>query len=227
MATRPSQGRSPAHTVPAPRTAYGRELLRECLAVSGFLTVAADGQCIEAKPGRPSPLYLSAKALWKRPDLMAAIDEQLLALNSERSWDVVVGVAFGGIPHAVTLARRLGVPLVLWRGTQRSGDGLAGQVPEGAESALVVEDVVATGSSAAPAVAVLRRLIPTIRLTAIFTYGLDGIIARTRSVDVVTLFPITSVLDLLDADSRARTAVRYTDFQSRLAEEISAARGRP
>lgn len=225
MASRPPQQASLTHLATVPQTAFDRELLLECLAVSGFLTVAAEGKHIEVKAGRPSPLCLSVKALWKRPDLMASIDDRLFVLNSDRPWDVVVGVAFGGIPHAVALARRLKAPLVLWRGTERSGDRFAGPVPAGAESALVVEDVLATGSSAAPSVTALRKLVPAIRLTAIFTYGLDRIIAMTRSVDVVTLFPVDRVLDLLAVDPDVRLAVRYTDFQNRLAAEVLAAKG--
>jgi len=202
-----------------------QELLRECLAVSGFLAVAADDKYFEVKRGRLSPLYLSMKALWKRPDLVASIDEHLLAINSDRPWDVVVGVAFGGIPHAVTLARQLRAPLVLWRGNQGDGRQLAGDVPTSAQSALVVEDVLATGSSAEPSVAVLRSLVPVIRLTAVFTYGLDDLITATRSIDVSTLFQVDRLVDLLEIDTHGQLTVRYAEFRNRLKAEVLAARG--
>ncbi len=213
-------------TATSGQTDSDRELLRDFLAVNGFLTVADVGDHIEVKASRLSPLYLSVKALWKRPDLMAAIDEQLLAANSGRRWDVVVGVAFGGIPHATALARRLGSPLTLWDGNRPGGGRFVGEVPHGAESALVIEDVLATGSSAAPSLAELQGRVSFIRLAAVFTYGLDGIIAKARSVDVVTLFPVTCLLDLLDAKMREALGNRYAEFQNRLSAEIAGTGGR-
>lgn len=195
-------------------------VLRECMAVPGFFTTSQKSHKIDIKAGRSSPIYVSTKALWERVALMASIDERLQTLNSDTRWDIVVGVPLGGIPHAVALSRLLGVPLALWRDVPKRGSHLAGKLLHGVSAALVVEDVIATGSSAAPIIALLKAVVPTVRVTAVFTYGLDRSIASKYAVDVSTLFAVDSLVDLLDGDQREQVARPYVEFKENLSVEL-------
>ncbi|MDX8149892.1 phosphoribosyltransferase family protein [Lentzea sp. BCCO 10_0061] len=201
--------------------------MRDCLDVSGFLTLAEGDTYIEIRPGRESPMRISMKAAWTKPELMSAIDEQLLIINSDRSWDVVVGIPYGGVPHAVTLSRRLSVPLAIWRHESKNGSQFAGQIPHGAESALVVEDVLASGATASLCLAELRNNIPDVRVTAIFTYGMDSLISTVHAVEVTTLFRVDCLLKMLDPSTRQLISEPYRNFRNRLVSEIDpASKGR-
>jgi orotate phosphoribosyltransferase len=202
-----------------------KKLLVACLAVDSFFDVAQPGSYFEVKAARLSPLRLSMKALWKKPLFMDGFNKRLFALNSDRIWDVVVGIPFGGIPHAVDLARQGSVPFALWRERVKSGDWLAGEIPQGAQSALVVEDVLATGSSAAGCLRALRAVVPQVRLTAVFTFGLNCSVAEAQRTDVETLFRVDQVVDLLPVTVRAGLLGRYTDFLKQLSLRVDAGEG--
>ena len=90
--------------------------------------------------------------------------------------DVIAAVATAGIPHSAFVAQKLKLPLVYVR-TSKKGHGLENQV-EGrikrGQTAVVIEDLVATGQSSTQAVKALRRLGTNAdNLLAIFTYNLN------------------------------------------------------
>jgi len=92
----------------------------------------------------------------------------------------IAGTATAGIPHATTLADRLGKPLSYVRSSSK-GHGLGQQIEglgpggsyEGA-SVLLIEDLISTGGSSVKAVEAIREAGGVCPYTlAIFTYGMD------------------------------------------------------
>ena len=94
--------------------------------------------------------------------------------------DIIAGTATAGIPHATSLADRLGKPLVYVRGSSKSHgrnnriEGLCGDHYLQGKEVLLVEDLISTGGSSIGAVKALRDEGAQVSLClAIFSYGLD------------------------------------------------------
>ena len=92
------------------------------------------------------------------------------------AFDVVAGVATGGIAHGMLLADRLGVPFVYVRTSAKSHglkNAVEGHLSKG-QRILVVEDLISTGGSSFQAIESLREAgAQVIGMVAIFTYGFD------------------------------------------------------
>lgn len=110
--------------------------------------------------GGVSRYYIDVRRVWGNPlhserlVSLAAAAVRILGLD----FDVIAGVATGGIPLASMLALRLGAPLAYVR-AERKDHGL-GKLVEGASvegaRVLVIDDVATTGGSIERATAVIR-----------------------------------------------------------------------
>jgi orotate phosphoribosyltransferase len=111
------------------------------------------------KSGILAPCGCNCRRLNAVPALRRVVDDALA--EATRSWfpdaDYIVGVAHAGIPWAKTIAERLDLPLAYVRAESREAGGtLVECAPERGSRAVIVEDVVASGASAAHAIAALR-----------------------------------------------------------------------
>ena len=92
------------------------------------------------------------------------------------SFDVVAGVATGGIAHGMLLADRLEVPFVYVRTSAKSHglkNAVEGHLSVG-QRVLVVEDLISTGWSSYQAIESLNEAgAKVIGMVAIFSYGFD------------------------------------------------------
>jgi orotate phosphoribosyltransferase len=92
------------------------------------------------------------------------------------SFDVVAGVATGGIAHGMLLADRLEVPFVYVRTSAKSHglkNAVEGHLSVG-QRVLVVEDLISTGGSSYQAIESLNEAgAKVIGMVAIFSYGFD------------------------------------------------------
>ena len=128
------------------------------------------------------PIYVDNRCLIGYPEVRLAIAnafaEKIKA--SGVSYDAIAGVATGAIPHATTLADKLGLPLLYIR--PKPKDHGAGRQVEGdmeggfsGKNILVIEDTVATGGSSMKAVEAMRKeggIVST--LSAIYYHDLPG-----------------------------------------------------
>lgn len=165
--------------------------------------------------GRVAPIYCDNRLLLSNATARNTVQRGFVKHCIAASWqpDVVAGTATAGIPHATSLADRLGTGLAYVRsaakahGRQRR---IEGRIPDDA-SVLVVEDLVATGGSALDAVQAVRNAGGhVLGVLAIFAYDFDA--TRTAFADaqcplhVLTTFPTVADVAVssgrLDADAR-------------------------
>ena len=122
------------------------ELLRKHGAVEyGDFTLAS---------GEKSSYYLDVKTAITHPAVLMAVGEEM-ARRAE--FDVVAGVAVGGVPIAVATAIASGKPYAIIRNTEKShgkGGRIIGEVS--GKRVLLVEDVTTSGGSVIGGIGALR-----------------------------------------------------------------------
>lgn len=138
-------------------------------------------QPITFKSGIVSPIYFNFREALGNPGLMeticAAFALQIIECNNKNLKNVViVGVQTGGSPHASRVASRLRLPEAYVR-QQLKDHGLKRRI-EGApiaEGTVVelIEDLSTTAGSMLETAKVLTEAGATVRLNAIFSYGLQ------------------------------------------------------
>lgn len=104
--------------------------------------------------GKKSPYYVDVKSAVTNPDLLVAIAS---AIAHAHTFDVVAGVAVGGIPLAVATSIITKKPYVIIRAAEKSHgkkDVIIGTVKDA--NVLLVEDVTTSGGSALYGIGALR-----------------------------------------------------------------------
>ena len=104
--------------------------------------------------GKKSPYYIDVKSAVTNPDLLFAIAS---AIEQTHTFDVVAGVAVGGVPLAVATAMVSKKPYAIIRASEKSHgkkDVIIGNVRD--VNVLLVEDVTTSGGSAIYGINVLR-----------------------------------------------------------------------
>jgi orotate phosphoribosyltransferase len=175
-----------------------------------------------------SPIYCDMRLLMRSPAsrrrIVELLGERILESCGD-TIDVVAGVATAGISWASWLADLMGKPMAYVRDAPK-GHGRQQQVEGGVESgqsAIVVEDLTSTGSSALTAVNGLREIGASVDYcVSIFTYefprSADGF--QAAAVEPISLCGVSTLLDVATANDRitaeAEQAVReWLDSQSR------------
>jgi orotate phosphoribosyltransferase len=127
--------------------------------------------------GIKSPIYCDNRKTLSFPDLRTFIAESFIyKAKALPEFDIVAGVATGGIAHGVLVADRLKKPFIYVRSGKKA-HGTGRQV-EGAYSkgntCLVIEDLISTGKSSLEAVEVLREVgLKVVKVISIFSYQLE------------------------------------------------------
>ncbi|MEO8608382.1 MAG: orotate phosphoribosyltransferase [Chloroflexota bacterium] len=133
---------------------------------------------IRFKSGILSPIYIDNRRLPFHAGQWHIVVEGFRALIEHEGlpYDVIAGVAVGGVPHSSALAYLLNAPSVFIRkeakehGTKKLVEG--GDVS--GKRVLLVEDLVTTGGSSLNAVNALREEGGDVKdMTAIVSYGFD------------------------------------------------------
>lgn len=108
--------------------------------------------------GEESGFYFDKYLFETRPTILRRL-ASLMAELVPPDIDRLVGCELGGVPLTVAMALETGIPYVVIRGTasNRAPDRVVGEI-HADEKVLIVEDVVATGTRAAEAVAHIRGL---------------------------------------------------------------------
>ena len=116
---------------------------------------------ITFKSGIISPVYVDNRILPYHPEQWHVVINGMKQLMTEQdfTFDLIAGIAVGGVPHSSALAYAMQVPSVFVR-KEAKGHG-RGQRIEGGnvdnKSVLLVEDLVTTGSSSLSGVDALRE----------------------------------------------------------------------
>lgn len=186
------QGSNPENAV-----ASQHPLLSQMLEVPGFLSYDLVGEGIEVKPGRFSPLYVNMKATWNYPNVLFSVAERLADVCA--GVDCVIGIETGGSPYAASIARDLGIGLILARKEDKENMGvLAGRVHGKEREFAIVDDVLATGRSSEKGLLSVKNDHNKVRLVSVLSYGMDKLIAQKYGVEVRALFQIEDLLNELD-----------------------------
>jgi orotate phosphoribosyltransferase len=104
--------------------------------------------------GAKSPYYVDVKTAITHPDLLVAVASTIAELHE---FDVVAGVAVGGVPLAVATSIATKKPYVIIRAVEKSHgkkDVIIGSVRD--KNVLLVEDVTTSGGSALHGILALR-----------------------------------------------------------------------
>lgn len=158
---------------------------------------------ITFKSGILSPVYVDNRTIPYHPHAWKQIIEGFQSAITAHNvpFEVIAGVAVGGVPHSSALAYSLGMPSVFVR-TETKQHGTS-QLVEGGDvngkTVLLVEDLITTGGSSLKGVDGLRGAGATLNhLLAIVSYGFD--VAKEafsqHSVSPITLTTFEHILSL-------------------------------
>ncbi len=150
-----------------------------------------------------SPIYCDNRKTLSYPAIRTFIRDAFVenAKTNFGEFDVVVGVATGGIAHGALVAEAINKPFAYVRSTSK-GHGLGNQI-EGVVSTeqkvLVIEDLISTGGSSLKAVDALREAgCDVVGMIAIFTY--DFQIAKNKFKEKqVKCYTLSNYNALIDA----------------------------
>ncbi len=161
--------------------------------------------------GYRMPIYNDNRQLLRDAEVRALVAEGFFQLLEalEVTPDSVAGTATAGIPHATTLADRLGLPLTYIRSSSK-GHGLKNAIeglPVGGtyegQSVVLIEDLISTGGSSIKAVEAITASDGNVPYClAIFTYGLQAALDNFAVLD-----PACTPITILTYDIMVEAAV--------------------
>ena len=164
---------------------------------------------ITFKSGIVSPVYVDNRQLIYHPTEWHTIVEgfQTLIESQELQFDVIAGVAVGGVPHSSALAYMINSPSVFIRKEAKEhgkGKRVEGGNVQG-KRVLLIEDLVTTGGSSLSGVEALRDSDATVTdMLAIVSYGFtEAKHAFTQAeVNLMTLTNFDVILDVALSENR-------------------------
>lgn len=158
---------------------------------------------ITFKSGILSPVYVDNRVLIYHPEPWHSVIASFSSLISDLQldFDLIAGVAVGGVPHSSALAYVLNKPSVFIR-KESKGHGKAQRIEGGpvrGKTVLLVEDLVTTGGSSLSAVNALREAGALVTdMIAVVSYGFAEASAAfsKAKVKLHTLTDFDALLDL-------------------------------
>ncbi len=166
--------------------------------------------------GLKSPIYCDNRIITSYPDVRrSVIDSFIEKSKAFEPFDVIAGVATGGIAHGALLADRLNLPFVYIRAKAKEHGRqnlIEGELPKNA-NVLVIEDLISTGSSSLAAVEAVREAGAKVAgLLAIFTYGFEQSKQAFQDADC-QLNTLTNYSTLLE-EAIQTNAIKTADLQT-------------
>jgi len=125
-----------------------------------------------------SPIYCDNRKTLSFPEVRRFIRDAFAQIANENfgEFDLIAGVATGGIAHGALVAERMNKPFAYVRAKSKGhgmGNKIEGVVEKG-QKVLVIEDLISTGKSSLDAVHALRDAgCEVVGMIAIFTYDFD------------------------------------------------------
>lgn len=189
---------------------YGPRLAQAALALGAIRLRPADP--FTWASGYRMPIYNDNRQLLAVPEYRALICSafsEMMETLGLTDVDNIAGTSTAGIPHATTLADRLGKPLSYVRSSAKDHgmgnriEGLGGDGTYGGRKVLLIEDLVSTGSSSIKAVEAIREANGDCgTCLAIFSYGLQKAADAFAALD-----PVCECHTILEYDTMIRTAL--------------------
>lgn len=144
--------------------------------------------------GQKSSYYVDIKQAVTQPALLAAIGR---IVSEEFDFELVAGVAVGGVPLAVAVSLASGKPYAIIRATEK-GHGKAARVigDVAGKRVLLIEDVTTSGGSAIYGIEELRRAGAIVDTVVTVVDREQGAAAHLEK-EGITLCPLARVSDLL------------------------------
>ncbi len=157
---------------------------------------------ITFKSGIVSPVYVDNRRLPYHPEQWHIIIKGFIdAIHQhEIAYDLIAGVAVGGVPHSSALAYALKQPSVFVR-KEAKAHGKTQRIEGGdveGKRVVLVEDLVTTGGSSLSGIEALRDSGATVdTLLAIVSYGFAEAVDNLaiNKIDLVTLTNFQEILD--------------------------------
>ena len=147
--------------------------------------------------GKRSDTYVDIKTALTSPGVLSAL---ALEIAGRGSFDVVAGVAVGGIPVAVAVSLAADKPYAIVR-REEKGHGTGGRIigEVSGRSTLLVEDVTTSGGSVLSAVRILREAGAEVG-TVITVVDREEGAAEALVAEGVTLVSLVTLKELLAED---------------------------
>jgi orotate phosphoribosyltransferase len=156
---------------------------------------------IKFKSGILSPVYVDNRTIPYHPQAWKQIIEGFQSAITEQNipFDLIAGVAVGGVPHSSALAYAMGMPSVFVR-TEAKQHGTS-QLVEGGDvrekRVLLVEDLITTGGSSLKGIEGLRNAGAQVDyLLAIVSYGFE-VAKETFITNAITALTLTTFETIL------------------------------
>ncbi|MBQ0017736.1 MAG: orotate phosphoribosyltransferase [Clostridiales bacterium] len=188
---------------------YGPKLAKAALSL-GAIKLSPEEPFTWAS-GYRMPIYNDNRQFLAVPECRALIRDafaEMVEVLGLGDVDNISGTATAGIPHATTLADKLGKPMSYVRSSAKDHgmgnqiEGLAGGSFNG-QKVLLIEDLISTGSSSIKAIEAIRQADGLCDIClAIFTYGLDKATDAFAALD-----PKCSFYTILNYDTMLQTAL--------------------
>ena len=150
--------------------------------------------------GIKSPIYCDNRLTLTAPEVRTQIEEGLARLIKENYPDaeILMGTSTAGIAHAAITAHIMGLPMGYVRSGAKDhgrGNQIEGKLEKG-QKAVVVEDLISTGSSVIEVVEALRAAgADVLGIVSIYTYGMKKGLERLAAANVknvsLTNFDVT------------------------------------
>jgi orotate phosphoribosyltransferase len=188
-------------------------------------------KAVKLQPSKPftwasgikSPIYCDNRKTLSYPKIRTYLRQQFVSLIAEKIGkpELIAGVAMGGIPHGVLIAQELGLPFVYIRGEAKdhgTKNKIEGDIQEG-QAAVVIEDLISTGSSSLKAAETLRNEKCNVKgIVSIFTYSLKTAVESFKKAKI----PVYSLCDYPTLISRALETKYITEKEVEILEEWAA-----
>lgn len=177
-----------------------KEIARDLLAVKAV--TLSPKQPFQWVSGIKSPIYTDNRLIIGYPEIRARISSGLarLILRHYPTVDTIGGVVTAGIPHATSVADRLGLPLCYVRSKPKDhgqGKQIEGYVRKNANIVLI-DDLISTGGSVLKAAQALQQDgYSVLGIAAIFSYGLPEGVANFEKAQL-PLITLTSYSALIE-----------------------------
>ena len=198
------------------QSVYGPKLAEAALKLGAIKLRPADP--FTWASGYRMPIYNDNRQFLAVPAYRALIRDAFAEMTEALGLcgvDNIAGTSTAGIPHATSLADKLGKPLSYVRGAAKDHgmgkqiEGLGGNGTYNGQKVLLIEDLISTGSSSIKAVEAIRAADGDCSTClAIFTYGLQKAADAFAALD-----PACACYTILDYDTMIKTAlsIGYVD----------------
>ncbi len=169
-----------------------------------------------------SPIYINIRLMLSDVSLRLSLVESFVKVIANK-FDCVAGIESGGSYFAAAVADKLKLPLVLVRKqSKKYGDvsRLVGQIPKKNAKVAILDDVLATGTTANSVVNYFKGINCEVSLFILYSYGFHNRVANRLNIPIIALSEYKTVGKLsVEAGLFSNKDLKFIDtFVTRLGE---------